>query len=75
MAIQQRASGIFAGVQSLVDKVVSPETRKQYYDKTTAFAHEQPLLFVCISSVPVHPRFQLPKFINDQELINPRHSF
>jgi len=45
MAIQQRASGAFARGQSLVDKVVSPEARKQYYDKTMAFAHEQPLLF------------------------------
>jgi hypothetical protein len=53
MAIQQRASGIFARIQSLADKIVSPETRKQYYDKAMAFAHEQPLLFVCIPIFPL----------------------
>jgi hypothetical protein len=50
MANQQRVSGIYARVQSLVDRVISPATRKQYYDKTTAFAQEQPLLFVSYSS-------------------------
>lgn len=53
MAIQQRVASIFARIQSLADKVVSPETRKQYYDKTMAFAHEQPLLFVCILVFPL----------------------
>jgi len=60
MGIQQNASGAFARAQSLVDKVVSPSTRKTYYDKTSAFAHEQPLLFVCphgslSSPLPISP--------------------
>lgn len=46
MAIQQRASGIFARAQSLIDHVVSPDTRGKFYSNVNAFAHEQPLLFV-----------------------------
>lgn len=44
MAIQQRASGIFARAQKLVDSVVSPETRGQFYNNVGTFSHEQPLL-------------------------------
>lgn len=46
MAVQQRASGIFAKIQGLVDKLVSPSQRRQAYDYTTTFAQEQPILFV-----------------------------
>jgi hypothetical protein len=46
MAIQQRASGLFARAQSLVDSAISPSTRQQYYNNINAFAHESPLLFV-----------------------------
>ncbi|TVY65637.1 hypothetical protein LSUE1_G006975 [Lachnellula suecica] len=46
MAIQQTASGIFAYVQSLVDRVVSPSTRQNIYNNTGSFAKEQPLLAV-----------------------------
>jgi len=54
MAIQQRASGILARIQSLVDRIVSPDARKEYYYKIVAFAQDQPLLFVCFST---HPQF------------------
>jgi len=49
MGIQQRASGVVARIQSLVDKVVSPDARKEYYSKTVAFAQDQPILFVRFS--------------------------
>jgi hypothetical protein len=48
MGVQQHASGIFARVQSLADKLVSPAKREQYWKSTTTFAQEQPLLFVGI---------------------------
>ena len=47
MAIQQRASGIITYAQSLIDTIISPDTRKAYYYKTVAFAQDQPILFVC----------------------------
>lgn len=48
MAVQQRASGIFARLQSLVDSyIVAPQTRERYWNKAGTFAQEQPLLFVC----------------------------
>jgi hypothetical protein len=50
MAIQQRASGLFARAQSLVDSAISPSTRQQYYNNINAFAHESPLLFVRLLS-------------------------
>ncbi|KAN0114842.1 hypothetical protein V8E51_004386 [Hyaloscypha variabilis] len=59
MGIQQRASGLIARIQSLVDKVVSPDARKEYYSKTVAFAQDQPILFTFIliqfllSSTPI----------------------
>jgi hypothetical protein len=46
MAVQQRASGMFSLTQSLVDGIVSPQTREHYWNKTGTFAQEQPLLFV-----------------------------
>jgi hypothetical protein len=49
MAIQERASGIFTRVQKLVDRVVSPDARQQFYTNTSAFANEQPLLAVSIA--------------------------
>jgi len=49
MAIQQRASGIFARVQSLVDRVVSPESRGKFYSNVNTFAHEQPFLFTFLA--------------------------
>ncbi|PVH87019.1 hypothetical protein DL98DRAFT_526323 [Cadophora sp. DSE1049] len=46
MAIQQRTSGIFSRVQSLVDNyIVTPSAREKYYNNISTFAHEQPLLF------------------------------
>jgi hypothetical protein len=51
MAVQQRASGILARFQSLVDKMISPDTRSEYYSKIIAFAQDQPILFVCL---PIH---------------------
>jgi hypothetical protein len=46
MAIRQRASGIIAYFQSFVDKVISPDSRKEYYSKIAEFAQDQPILFV-----------------------------
>jgi hypothetical protein len=40
MAVQQRASGILARFQSLVDKMISPDTRSEYYSKIIAFAQD-----------------------------------
>jgi hypothetical protein len=51
MAVSQRASGILARFQSLVDKMISPDTRSEYYSKIIAFAQDQPILFVCL---PIH---------------------
>merc|ERR1712093_308074 len=46
MAIQQRTSGIFSRVQSLVDNyIVTPSAREKYYNSISTFAQEQPLLF------------------------------
>ncbi|KAE9379297.1 hypothetical protein N431DRAFT_397538 [Stipitochalara longipes BDJ] len=59
MGIQQRTSGLIARIQSLVDKVVSPDTRKEYYSKAVAFAQDQPILFnfiliqFLLSSTPI----------------------
>ncbi|PMD58177.1 uncharacterized protein K444DRAFT_644112 [Hyaloscypha bicolor E] len=59
MAIQQRASGIITYAQSLIDTIISPDTRKAYYYKTVAFAQDQPILFTFVliqfllSSTPV----------------------
>lgn len=50
MAVQQRASGMFARIQSLVDKLVSPSKREQYWNSTTTFAQEQPLLFTFLAA-------------------------
>ncbi|KAL3419462.1 hypothetical protein PVAG01_09684 [Phlyctema vagabunda] len=44
-ATKQRASGLIARAQGLLDNVVSPNTRQQFYDNVTSFAHAQPLLF------------------------------
>ncbi|KAH8752138.1 hypothetical protein F5882DRAFT_61471 [Hyaloscypha sp. PMI_1271] len=59
MAIQQRASSIITYAQCLIDTVISPDTRKEYYNKTVAFAQDQPILFTFVliqfllSSTPV----------------------
>ncbi|TAQ87994.1 hypothetical protein B7494_g3676 [Chlorociboria aeruginascens] len=45
MAIQQqKTSGIFARIQRLIDRVVTPETRSQFFSNVSTFAHEQPFL-------------------------------
>ena len=54
MAIQQRASGLFARIQSLVDRVVSPATRRDVYANINTFSHEQPFL-----AVSRHPHINL----------------
>jgi hypothetical protein len=43
---RQRASGVYGRVVSLVDRVVSPETRSELYTNISGFSHEQPLLAV-----------------------------
>lgn len=48
MAVQQRASGILARFQSLVDKMISPDTRSEYNNKIIAFAQDQPILFTFV---------------------------
>ncbi|CZR54282.1 uncharacterized protein PAC_04165 [Phialocephala subalpina] len=49
MAVQQRASGVFAHVQSLVDSyIISPQTRERYWNQAGTFAQEQPLLFTFV---------------------------
>ncbi|KAL2074610.1 hypothetical protein VTL71DRAFT_8388 [Oculimacula yallundae] len=60
MAIQQRTSGIFSRVQSLVDNyVVTPSAREKYYNNISTFAHDQPILFTflltqfLLSSTPI----------------------
>ena len=45
-------SGTIARIQSLVDKLISPDTRKEYHYKLVAFAQDQPILFVCFSTSP-----------------------
>ncbi|KAG4424917.1 hypothetical protein IFR04_001888 [Cadophora malorum] len=51
MAIQQRTSGIFSRVQSLVDNyIVTPSAREKYYNSISTFAQEQPLLFTFLLS-------------------------
>ena len=59
MAIQQRTSGIFSRVQSLVDNyIVTPSAREKYYNSISTFAQEQPLLFVrCQSQSQLEFRF------------------
>ena len=47
MAIQQQKSGMFARAQALIDLVVSPSTRQQFYSNIATFSNEQPLLAVC----------------------------
>jgi hypothetical protein len=66
MAIQQRASGVFARAQSLVDRVVSPDTRGQFYSNVNTFAHEQPLLFVCFYSPSFRHSLSIPYFTQSQ---------
>jgi len=44
MAVKDRASGLFARGQQLVDRVVTPQTRSQFYSNVGTFATEQPLL-------------------------------
>lgn len=47
MAVQQRAPGVFARLQSVFDSyIISPQTRERYWNMTGTFAQEQPLLFV-----------------------------
>ncbi|CZT49764.1 uncharacterized protein RSE6_10653 [Rhynchosporium secalis] len=60
MAIQQRSSGVFSRMQSLVDNyIVTPSAREQYYKNTSTFAHDQPLIFtflftqLLLSSTPI----------------------
>jgi hypothetical protein len=68
MGIQQRASGLIARIQSLVDKVVSPDARKEYYSKTVAFAQDQPILFVCFSSgIQFPPQYNLRPDVNSSQ--------
>lgn len=43
---RQRASGLVAKVQSLVNRIVSPDTRHQFYSNVNDFATEKPLLAV-----------------------------
>jgi len=38
------AKGIYARVQGITDRVVSPDTRQQFYTNVSNFANEQPLL-------------------------------
>ncbi|KAI6708991.1 hypothetical protein JHW43_008485 [Diplocarpon mali] len=46
MAIQQRTSGIFDRLQSLVDSyIISPSSRERCYTNISAFAQGQPILF------------------------------
>ncbi|KUJ20882.1 uncharacterized protein LY89DRAFT_638534 [Mollisia scopiformis] len=44
MAVQQRTSGVLARIQSLLNGIISPETRERYWNKIGTFAQEQPLL-------------------------------
>jgi len=59
MAIKERASGLFGRVQGLIDRVVNPETRSQFYSNVSNFANEQPILAtflaiqVLLSATPI----------------------
>lgn len=44
-AAKEKAAGFLAFMQRQVDRVVSPETREQAYERTQTFAKERPLLF------------------------------
>jgi len=46
---RQVASDVFARAQRLLDSVVTPETRKQFYNNISAFANEHPLLATFIA--------------------------
>lgn len=72
MAAQQRAPGIFARIQSLVDKVVSPSTREQYYKSTTTFAKEQPFLFVSIHHSAMLSPSITPQSLTTHTVLPPR---
>lgn len=71
MAVQQRTSGLFARLQRLVDSyIITPQTRKHYWERTGTFAQEQPLLFVSqscldpmVSSLTTEQTFVLVQFL------------
>ncbi|KAH8595857.1 hypothetical protein B0O99DRAFT_144880 [Bisporella sp. PMI_857] len=44
MAIRDIPAGILARIQALVDRVVKPETRSQFYASIQTFATDQPIL-------------------------------
>jgi len=46
MGVKNTASGVFGRVYRLADRVVSPETRSQFYSNVATFANEQPILAV-----------------------------
>jgi hypothetical protein len=46
MGIQELAGGVYARAQDLSDRVVTRDTREQFYTNISAFANEQPFLAV-----------------------------
>jgi hypothetical protein len=46
MGIQERARGVYTRAQGLSDRVVSRDTREQFYANVSAFATQQPFLAV-----------------------------
>ena len=48
MAIQGHTSGVFARARNLIDRVISPATRSQFYNDVGTFSNEKPILAVRI---------------------------
>lgn len=51
---KEQASGFIAFLQRQLDRVVSPETRDQAYERMQEFAKERPFLFVCYILRPTY---------------------
>ncbi|EKD20548.1 hypothetical protein MBM_01230 [Drepanopeziza brunnea f. sp. 'multigermtubi' MB_m1] len=64
MAIQQRASGLYSRVRSLVDNyIISPSSRERYYKQISAFVSENPILSTFLGTQLVFSIIPLILFI------------
>ena len=46
MGVRNTASGVFGRAQQLADRIVSSDTRSQFYSNVATFANNQPILAV-----------------------------
>ena len=54
MAVRDIPSNLIARAQSLLNTVVKPDTRQQFYTNISAFANDQPILAVSLHTLTHH---------------------